>query len=596
MLPLTLLLIAGIFLADLWTPLGWAVWMLYVLPLWLHAKISPHRSLIPLAAVCCLLTVVGFIFSPSGVSSLLAGANRGLGMIVLGVATAWLVRSRRAEEALRLARDELALRVSERTDALVTAHEALGRTEEQFLSFMNHLSACAWIKDLSGAYVYANRYFREQFELAPNDLPGKTDMDLFAPETAAKLTDNDRHVMRSRKAVQTIETFQFQDGRHHGLVTTFPMFDKTGALIRVAGISIDITERTRAEELLRENEQQMRLFMLATNDIIWNWDLMTGIVTRSIGFEKVFGYSGDEIAPTIDWWKERVHPGDLRRVLGRFDDVLTSGETTCAYEYRFRRRDDSYAALSERIHIMRDRTGTPVRALGAMTDLTERKQAEDALRKSDEQLRKVMEEREQLAQDLHDNIIQSVYAIGLGLEECQQLISEDAAAAVGKLERAIADLNVVIRDVRNYIVGDESDLLVSAKQFRAELARLAQTMQGVQFPRFRVSLETIATSQLSPEEARHVLFIAREAMSNSLRHSGAKSGAVSFRRNHESLRLLVEDDGIGFDVNEASNGCGLRNMRARAQKLGAQLRVVSSREHGTRIIVDIPRDDAPRSA
>ncbi|MGH7232553.1 MAG: PAS domain S-box protein, partial [Nitrospiraceae bacterium] len=823
------ILAAAIFLIDLSTPLGWAVWILYVVPLFLHARMSSGRHVVPLAAACTVLTLVGFVYSSPGVPALVAGSNRALGTIVFWLGTFLLIRHQRAEASLRAAHEALDSRVSERTEALaranaalqaeikeraaaeealresqvrfssafkhaaigmailgidgrwlqvnqslcdivgysedellaitchaithpedlaanqahlqdllldrtrtfqmekrythqrghhvwvllsaslvrdvrhaplyfiaqfqdittrkrveealreseerfrgmaetvpeiiftaradgqcdyvnarfyeytgmpaesasgegwisalhpadvapihaqwthahttgepfefrfrlraatgvyrwfqfrsrlvheaggrrikwfsacndiddfVKAQEALRSTEEQFISFMQNLSGFAWIKDIAGAYVYTNQYFRETFGLCDATCHGKTDAEVFPPETAAQFIENDQRVIRTRHAVQAIETFQLNDGLHCGLVTKFPMFDETGILRRVGGISIDITERKRAEEQLRENEQQMRLFMLATNDIIWNWDLETHEVTRSIGFEKVFGYAAQDVAPTVEWWKERVHPDDLPDILSILQDALAHGGTTYAYEYRFRRRDDSYAVISDRAHIMRDRAGRPIRALGAMTDISERKRAEEALRKSDEQLRKMMEEREQLAQDLHDNIIQSVYAIGLGLEECQQLMKENSSAALTKLTRAIGDLNVVIRDVRNYIVGEEPDLIVSAKHFRAELARLVQTMQGVQFPRFRVTLEAIAASQLTPEEARHVLFIAREAMSNSLRHSGAKTGAVSFRRSNGNLRLEVEDDGHGFDVQaHDSDGCGLRNMK-----------------------------------
>jgi PAS domain S-box-containing protein len=153
-----------------------------------------------------------------------------------------------------------------------------------------------------------------------------------------------------------------------------------GASRRFTAFVADITERKGTEAALRENETQMRLFMEATTDCIWNWDLAAACITRNAGFERLFGYAAEEIIPTIDWWTERLHPDDRERVLATYRGAVASGRTTCSYEYRFRRRDGSYAVISDHAFIVRDDTGKVLRALGAMTDITERKRAEESLR------------------------------------------------------------------------------------------------------------------------------------------------------------------------------------------------------------------------
>jgi PAS domain S-box-containing protein len=159
----------------------------------------------------------------------------------------------------------------------------------------------------------------------------------------------------------------------------------------LATICCDVTERKRAEESLREREEQLRLFTRATNDMFWNWDLLTGHVARSINFERVFGYAEQEVIPVIDWWEDRLHPEDRDRVLDAFQAAVARGDQACSYEYRFRRLDGTYAAISDRVCFVRDASGKVVRALGAMTDISERKQAEEKLTESESRYRSLFD-------------------------------------------------------------------------------------------------------------------------------------------------------------------------------------------------------------
>lgn len=142
-------------------------------------------------------------------------------------------------------------------------------------------------------------------------------------------------------------------------------------------------ELKRAEIQLGDKSTQWELFLKATNDLLWNWDFDDDSVIRSASFERVFGYSTKEVTPIISWWVDRLHDEDRDRVLSAFQKTVDTGEDSCGYEYRFQRKDGSYSDIIDRVFILRDENGVAVRALGAMTDITNQKQLEHQMGKSE---------------------------------------------------------------------------------------------------------------------------------------------------------------------------------------------------------------------
>jgi len=223
-------------------------------------------------------------------------------------------------------------------------------------------------------------------------------------------------------------------------------------------------------------------------------------------------------------------------------------------------------------------------------EMIERKRGEEALRDSEQRLRQALEDRERLSQDLHDHVIQSIYAIGMALESCQYLIEKNPGLAARRVQSSIADLNGVITEVRTYIEW-ASPTLTSSDQFTEALEDLVRTIPSARPLAIRLEIDPSTVGQLTAEEVTHVLQISREAVSNSLRHSGANTGAVLLGKTDGGLRLEVRDDGVGFDTKSGEgHGMGLRNMAARASKLRANLTILSERGHGTQIILDIPKE------
>ncbi|MDF0652944.1 MAG: PAS domain S-box protein [Nitrospira sp.] len=241
-----------------------------------------------------------------------------------------------------------------------------------------------------------------------------------------------------------------------------------------------------------------------------------------------------------------------------------------------------------------DDQGQVCMVLGAATDITERKRMEETLLQRERDLSAAVQERERISQDLHDGILQSLYAVGLGLEAGKPVIKNQQDHAAKKfmttVDQAIGQLKHVMTEVRNFIAGLESQVMQGG-DFSTALRTMVHTMSISSSARCRVRIDNAAARRLSTEQAIHIINIVREGLSNALRHSGAKQITVSLRDLLHADRLAVTDDGIGFNPRSVEGvGHGLINMAARAQKVRGLFAIHSKPDKGTRISVDLPKD------
>lgn len=221
----------------------------------------------------------------------------------------------------------------------------------------------------------------------------------------------------------------------------------------------------------------------------------------------------------------------------------------------------------------------------ALRTFEELEQANAELHASQDRLLILLNERERLMQDLHDGCIQSIYAVGLALEDCRAVITKDPADAVLKIARAEASLNLVIQELREFISGHSPH---AAVDLQSEISRTIEAL-GAHAPAFQVDIDGCVARSLPREHATQLLQILREAVSNIVRHANARAGRISLKRRGRKVQLEVADDGEGFDTksNKAA-GLGLHHIAARVQKLGGKLRLSSKRSKGSRIVVDVP--------
>jgi signal transduction histidine kinase len=199
----------------------------------------------------------------------------------------------------------------------------------------------------------------------------------------------------------------------------------------------------------------------------------------------------------------------------------------------------------------------------------------------------VLQERDRIGMDLHDGIIQSIYAVGLRLEGAHEDVAADPGAARADIDRAIEELNDVIRDVRAYIFelrpAHLSDDLAGSLRALADEFRVNSLIEtSVSMPE--------AMPALDDEQQLAIFHIAQEALINARKHANASQVALRLFANARTVTLEVSDNGSGFDVatEQGDEHRGLRNMVARARGAGGELQVGSGQRDGTVVRATFP--------
>jgi len=196
----------------------------------------------------------------------------------------------------------------------------------------------------------------------------------------------------------------------------------------------------------------------------------------------------------------------------------------------------------------------------------------------------MIEDRERIARDLHDGVIQSLFAVGIGLQGTAAVVGDPRLA--DRIQQFVSEIDRVIGDVRSYIFGLRPSVL-SSGNLANTLEQLAHEVQERTGVTVVVEIDVSLERELESGSAQ-IVHIVREALSNMGRHAGATTCRVSIRRDRDAAVIEVDDDGSGFDPASAPRGMGLGNLEERAEAIGGSLEVESVPGSGTIVRVRVP--------
>lgn len=364
------------------------------------------------------------------------------------------------------------------------------------------------------------------------------------------------------------------------------------------GILRDLSSRRNAEAKLRQSEERFRLVAEVTNDVLWDWDLITNSHWWSPNARDKFGYDPLK-QPSIEAWRSRLHPRDRRRVLRHVDECLKSRDRAFFEEYQFRMADGSYGTFWDKGQVVYDAKGKRVRMIGAMIDITAAKRAYVSLEQAYTRLqwltrevqRAEEKERRRLSRELHDEFGQLLSALRLSLarvrEELEirhglqgERLSKNILAATKTAEHLFTSLRELVHGLRPAVLDEFG--LVSALESMVEDIRQATGLDC------RVSIQPDNVDTIIGEDFKGGLFrIAQELTTNVVRHAKATKAVITLRYADGTITLTVQDDGQG-GCRQTAGKYGLRGIKERTELLGGELKIRSDRRRGTVVTVMVP--------
>ena len=250
-----------------------------------------------------------------------------------------------------------------------------------------------FVKDVNGKYLLVNKAFGKDFGVDPNEVIGKDDFFVFSPEDAAKLQENDKRIMAAKKAENIEERGIIKGKNVIFLSNKVPLIADDGNVLGICGVGFDITEQKQAEEALRESEEKFRSFVENANDIVYSLSLDGIFSYVSPNWTEILGHDPSEVVGKH--FEPFVHPDDFPVCLDFLKKVLATGEKQSGVEYRVKHKDGGWRWHTTNASPIRDSERQIASFVGIAHDITDGKQTKEALRKSEEKYRSVLENIEE---------------------------------------------------------------------------------------------------------------------------------------------------------------------------------------------------------
>lgn len=349
-------------------------------------------------------------------------------------------------------------------------------------------------------------------------------------------------------------------------------------------------ERKKILENLQQSNERYEIVNKATLDVIWDWDITTNTLYVSNSMNQILGYPKQQY--TIHWVMNQIHPDDLETVQQSIINSMKNGKEKWSCEFRFRNIDGVYKNAFARGFNLFNQQARVYRMIGAVTDMTEKKQLERELVSQQLQQQRLItettiktqeKERNQLASELHDNINQVLATIKMFLN----IAKEDDSVREDLVNRSYENIGYAIEEIRklskSLVSPSLGDIgILEALQGLIEEINLSRKLDVQLYFKDR-------NGEIIDSNIELMLYrIVQEQMNNILKYAKASKAIITLMIDQETIFLSISDNGIGFDTSKKVKGIGLQNISNRVEFYSGNLHIETSPGNGCELIINIP--------
>jgi PAS domain S-box-containing protein len=474
------------------------------------------------------------------------------------------------------------------------AHDLVRRSEQRFRALVENALDMVTVLGIDGTVRYVSPSIEKTLGFMPDERLGKNSFDIIHPDDASLVREAIARGLETPDASVRVEfRIRHKDGSWHCLEANARNLLDVPPVSGIVVNSRDITERKRAEEWFRSSFYDAAIgTAIASLDGRW--------LQVNPALCHLLGYSEEELLKRR--WQEVTHPDDVSAGEDEFKRLLAGIVPWARFEQRYVHKSGSLVRAYIGASLTRDADGQPRAVTAQVVDITQRREAEEALRHTQTELRALAgrlisneeQEHRSLARDLHDDFSQRLAAVGFDLAAFEKACPPNVPARLKKTLRA----------AQTSLVGLSDDLRRLAHQLHPSSLELLGlpvalrelTLDASKRGRFSVRLSVRQLPKAFPRSVALCVYrVVEECLRNVAKHAKGDKVSVTLSGVQEGLRVSIRNNGIGFDTATALSrgGLGLISVRERVRLVGGALTIKSRQGRGTEVAVELPLGGRP---
>ena len=451
------------------------------------------------------------------------------------------------------------------------------------------------ITDACGQIEWVNHAFEEITGWHLQEIIGKRPKDfLIRNDNSDQASILISEKLKNKEFVQAFITNYTKAGvLYYNQIEINPIFDATGKHTNFISIQRDITTEIKAKrEIERLNERYELVVNKVTNDIIWELEFSNDSTKKAIDILSASGRKFNDKENKFIWSIEQVHNEDRDKLLKKIDDCLEKNNYNWEYEYRYLNSDGTVRILLDRGYIVYNHEPQPNRMIGAVADVTEKRKLEEALTEQKLQQQKLIaqiaiqsqeKEKNNVATELHENINQILAVAKMQLDfSVHDITNTDLSIkkSYENIEKALQEIrklshSLATPSLKEYNLIEAINDLINdaASESNVKLKFKNNLKKGIKIP---------------DEINVNIYRLAQEQLNNVFQHAKASTVKIQISSDEKGIYLLIEDDGIGFSMDETKFGLGLKNIEGRVKLYSGKLTVKTEAGKGCKLEIFLP--------